>query len=361
MNSSSFYAIIMAGGRGERFWPASTRAHPKQLLDLFGDTPLLTAAVRRIEPLIPRDRILIITSADLIDAVHKALPDFPVRNLIGEPCGRDTAAAIALGAALIRDRDPQAVFAVLTADHVIGRDEVFRQTLAQGMEYAAHHPALVTIGIPPRFPSTGFGYIRTGESAPIPGPIAFRRALQFVEKPDAETAGQYVASGVYFWNSGMFMWSMASIIAAFQSFRPPLAAMMDRLRGHCGDPDFSARLAAEYNRLEKISIDYAVMEKADNILMAECAFDWDDVGSWTSLINHFPADAARNVLVGSAAALDTADSIIVSPRHRTAVFGVQNLVVVQAPGVTLVCDRDKAQDLKRLLAFLRDQGWESCL
>jgi mannose-1-phosphate guanylyltransferase len=361
MTPHPYYAIIMAGGRGERFWPASTRTLPKQLLDLFDGKPLLVSAIERIEPLIPRDRILIITSVDLVGPIRQAMPGFPENNIIGEPVGRDTAAAIALGLSIIRDRSPDAVFTVLTADHVIRKDEVFRQTLAQGLDYASRHPVLLTIGIPPRYPSTGFGYIETGSAIDSEGPISFRKALRFVEKPDATTAEQYFQNGAYFWNSGMFIWSTGAIDAAFRKHQPPLADMADRLRGHTAEADFAVRLAREYSALEKISIDYAVMEKAQNILMAECAFEWDDVGTWTSLANHFPADEQGNVTIGTVAALDSSDSIVVSKNHITALLGINHLVVVQVPGVTLICDRDKAQDLKRLIGLLREQGLDHCL
>lgn len=359
--SHPYYAIIMAGGRGERFWPASTQLRPKQLLDLFDGKPLLVSAVERIESLIPRERILIITNAELVNPIRQVLPDFPERNIIGEPCGRDTAAAIALGMTLIRDRCPDAAFAVLTADHVIHNAEIFRKTLAEGLEYALHHPVLLTIGIPPRYPSTGFGYIETEAPGAKDPAYAFRRALRFVEKPDAVTAEQYIKSGSYFWNSGMFIWSVAAISEAFRAYRPPLAQMADRLRGHTSDPDFAALLKNEYAALEKISIDYAIMEKAPNILMAECAFDWDDVGSWTALANHFPADSSGNVALGSVIALDSSDSIVVSKNHLTALLGVDQVVVVQAPGVTLICNREQAQDVKRLMALLREKGFERYL
>jgi mannose-1-phosphate guanylyltransferase len=361
MTTHPYYAIIMAGGRGERFWPASTRTHPKQLLDLFDGKPLLVSAVERIEPLIPRERILIVTNADLVEPIRQALPGFPVQNIIGEPFGRDTSAAIALSLAIVRDRSPDAVFTVLTADHVIRKDEVFRQTLAQGLDYASRHPVLLTIGIPPRYPSTGFGYIETGAAIPDVGPIPCRQALRFVEKPDAATAERYLQSGAYFWNSGMFIWSVASIAEAFRTHRPLLADMADRLSGHTADENFAVLLEREYAVLEKISIDYAIMEKASNILMAECAFEWDDVGSWTSLASHFPVDEQGNISIGTVAALDTSSSIIVSKNHITALMGVDHLVVVQAPGVTLICDREKAQDLKRLISLLREKGLEQCL
>lgn len=361
MTPHPYYAIIMAGGRGERFWPASTRTHPKQLLDIFDGKPLLVSAVERIEPLIPRDRILIITSADLVKPIRQALPGLPERNIIGEPYGRDTAAAIALALAIVRDRSPDATFTVLTADHVINKDEVFRQTLAKSLDYATRHPVLMTIGIPPQYPSTGFGYIETGAAIDESGPITFRKAIRFVEKPDAVTAERYVQSGSYFWNSGMFIWSVEAITVAFRTYRPQLAAMVDRLCGHTADENFADRLEHEYSTLEKISIDYAIMEKAHNILMAECAFEWDDVGSWTSLANHFPADEQGNITIGTVAALDSSGSIIVSKNHVTALLGVDHLVVVQAPGVTLICDRAKAQDLKRLIGLLREKGLEHCL
>ncbi|MEI7436910.1 MAG: sugar phosphate nucleotidyltransferase [bacterium] len=351
------YAMIMAGGRGERFWPLSTAKRPKQLLSLVGGEALLAAAVRRLIPVMPAERIFVITNDALVEASRAVVPLLPPGNVIGEPCGRDTAAAIALAATLIKARDPQAVFAVLTADHLMRDEQAFRRTLSAGLDLAARHDVLVTIGIAPAFASTGFGYIRLGAQVGAPDGIVFRKAEQFLEKPDADTAKKFVQSGQYVWNGGMFIWSVACIEKALRRFRPPLGALMDALAPDVGKPQWATTLAAEYGRLEKISIDYAVMEKADNIWTACGDFGWDDVGSWPALERHFARDANGNVMVGDGAEqLDSRDNLVVANGHLTALLGVKDLIVVQAEGATLVCTRERAEDLKKLLAVLHAKG-----
>ena len=214
----------------------------------------------------------------------------------------------------------------------------------------------MTIGITPAFPSTGFGYIECAGGLPFEGETRFFKALRFVEKPDAATARQYVSSGRYSWNSGMFIWSLAALGRAFGRHRPALLGLTDRLRPAAGSPGFAATLGAEYERLEKISIDYALMEKADNIVMARCDFDWDDIGSWIALEHHFPKDEDGNVIVGCAETFGAEGNIVVSREGLTALVGVDNLVVVRSGPVTLVCPRDRVQDVKKLVELLRSKG-----
>jgi mannose-1-phosphate guanylyltransferase len=356
MKTNNFYAVILAGGKGERFWPLSTSRHPKQVLSLIGDKPLIGLAVERIRNLIPPENVYIITSNDLVDVICQAVPELPAANVIGEPMGRDTAAAIALGSALIEARDPEGVFCVLTADHIIGDLPVFEATIHEGLSLAGREEVLLTIGIQPASPSTGYGYIEAAEEFKKQHDIQFLKAKKFVEKPNLETAQKYVESGRYFWNSGMFMWSVKSFRKAMEKYRPPLADMMRRLLPQIGTKAFATALSQEYGQLEKISIDYALMEKADNIVMARGTFAWDDVGSWTALENHLPKDGVGNTIQGSCEMLEAGENIVFSPNRLTALIGVKNLVVVQAEGVTLVCPRERAQDIKKLVDQLRKSG-----
>ncbi|MBN1269663.1 MAG: mannose-1-phosphate guanylyltransferase [Kiritimatiellae bacterium] len=350
------YAVVLAGGKGERFWPLSTSRHPKQFLSLVGQKPLLAQSVDRLRGLVPPERVYVITNADSAAAARAAAPKVPRANIIGEPVGRDTAAAVALGAALVRRRDPHGIIAVLTADHIIRDLSKFRAVLGDGLRLAAREDVLLTIGIPPSFPSTGYGYIEAGNvRTRTPGRTRFRVAKRFVEKPDARTAKKYIASGRYYWNSGMFIWSADSILAALGKYRPTLLKMADRLVPTIGTSRFAAALRREYKRLEKISIDYAVMERADNVLVAPATFDWDDVGSWTALERHFRADRDGDVLVGQVAKVDSAGNIVFSEGRLTALVGVRDMVVVQADGVTLVCPKSRAQDVKKLVKKLRDE------
>ena len=354
-NPHQAYAIIMAGGKGERFWPLSTARRPKQLLALAGGKPLIVQAVDRLGGVVPPERVLIVTNQSLVAPIRELLGEGSPVGVLGEPVGRDTEAAIAAGAAWIKRRDPDAVFCVLTADHLIGDLPVFRDTLTRGLALCAENDVLMTIGIAPSGHSSAYGYIETGDLWKQSGSIAFFHAKRFVEKPDPATAKGYLATGRYAWNSGMFVWSVRSIQKALAQFRPVLAEKIEAW-SRCGDEAaFQSALGQDFPALEKISIDYAVMEKARNIVVCKGAFSWDDVGSWPALEAHLPKDGAGNATTGDVEALDSANNIVVSEGRLTALVGVENLVVVQADGVTLVCDKARAQEIKTLLAKLRWQ------
>ncbi len=350
------YAVIMAGGRGERFWPLSTSKRPKQLLALVGDKPLISQAVDRLEGLVPPENVFVVTNADLVGATQAAAPQLPPENVVGEPMGRDTAAAVACGGALVKARDENGVFAVLTADQVMGDLDVFLATLKGGMDLAEQDDILVTIGIQPSYPATGFGYIESGDGFATAEGIEFRKADRFVEKPDEETAANYLETGRFFWNSGMFIWSVPSLEKAFASHCPEMCTLMNSLTGYAREGTIVEGMDATYPGLKKISVDYALMEKADNIVMACGTFAWDDVGSWPALESHFPQDATGNTRIGSVESLDASGNIIMSEDRLTAVIGVNDLVVVQAEGVTLVCPKDRAQDIKKMVVALREKG-----
>ena len=349
------YAVILAGGRGERFWPLSTSARPKQLLSLVGERTLLGMAVDRLDGLIPVERVLVLTNADLVEASREAVPELPPENVIGEPMGRDTAPAVALACVLVAARDPEAVFCILTADHVMGDLDLYRQTLRESLGYAADNDVLMTIGMAPDHPATGYGYIESGRTVEQAGEIAFHQATRFKEKPTLEKATAYLESGKYYWNSGMFIWSVESLRRAFAAHCPVLAELIDKLIPAVAASDFDEQLLVAFEPLEKISVDYALMEHAENIVMAEGRFAWDDVGSWPALENHFSKDEAGNVVVGNTATLDASGNIFYSKQgdHLTAVIGLDHLIVVQAEGVTMICPRNRAQDIKRLLAEVK--------
>ncbi len=353
MSEQHFYAVILAGGRGERFWPLSTAKRPKQLLSLVGEKAMLAQAVDRLQGLIPPERVLVVTNQDLVEATRQAAPELPPANIVGEPVGRDTAPAVALSAALVKARDPDGVFCILTADHVIGNLDVFRATLRDAMNKALADDVLITIGITPTEPATGYGYVQTGDAINVPGSTTFNRCLRFVEKPDRATAESYVASGDYAWNSGMFIWSVKSIEKALTDHRPGIAALIDPISDAARAGNLEAKLAEIFPAAEKISIDYAVMEHAQNIIVARGTFAWDDVGSWTALENHFDKDDDGNTLIGDGVTLDASNNIVFSRDRLTTLIGVKDLIVVQSDGVTLVCSREHAQDIKKLVTQLR--------
>ena len=350
------YAVIMAGGKGERFWPLSTSRHPKQLLALVGDKPLIAQAVDRLFGLVPPENVFVVTNADLVEATQAAAPQLPPENIIGEPVGRDTAAAVACGGALVKAREENAVFAVLTADQVMGDLDLFSSTLKGGMDLAEQNDILVTIGIQPTFPSTGFGYIESGDSFKTTEGVEFRKANRFVEKPDEAIATEYLSTGKFYWNSGMFIWSVPALEKAFSAHCPEMSELMNVLTSYALDGKIAEGMNATYPALGKISVDYALMEKANNIVMACGTFAWDDVGSWPALESHFPQDNSGNTTIGSAETLDASGNIVLSKDHLTAIIGVNDLVIVQADGVTLVCPKDRAQDIKQMVITLREKG-----
>jgi len=350
---NDMYAVILAGGSGERFWPMSTTRRPKQFLAIPTGKPLIFGAVGRIEKLIPEKQIFIITRQDLAGMTRRILPKFPKENIIGEPCGRDTAAAVALGAAVIKRRNPSAAFCVLTADHVIGNHDVFLKTLRAAFRIALSSDCLVTIGIKPGFPSTGFGYIEAGQRLHHSEGSSVFKVRRFVEKPDKKTANECFKKGSFYWNSGMFIWSVAALEKAVAAHRPQLMDLIRAVENVGGAVSLQKALRNEYKKLEKISVDYAILEKADNIVMVKGDFFWDDVGSWAALEQHCRKDKNGNIILGRGEALEASNNIAVAEDGVVALIGVRDLVVVRSGAATLVCSKDKAQDVKKMVALMK--------
>jgi len=343
------YAVILAGGSGERFWPLSTKARPKQFISLFGGRPLLSLAVERLQGLIPADRIFIITAERLVEDTAAAAWNVPRANIIGEPCKRDTAPAIAVACGLVQQRDPEGVVCILTADQLMSDVETFRLTLSDSIKVAAREEVIVTMGIQPDYAATGFGYIEAGDGLETRTVTLFNKAQRFVEKPDAYTAARYVESGNYYWNAGMFIWKTGTMRKALGEHAPELAQLSDCV-SEAGSPgELDALLRQVYPSLRAISIDYAVMEHATNIVMARGSFGWDDVGSWPSVAGHFSADLDGNVVIGSCEQMEAQNNIVVSENRLTALIGVRGLVVVQSENATLICPRERSEEVKKLL------------
>ena len=346
------FIVIMAGGRGERFWPESRTARPKQLLPIVGEKAMLAQTIDRLAGLVSERDVFVITNVEQRDAVLEVCPQLDPEKVIGEPMGRDTAAAVGLATVLVRREDPEASFAMLPADAVIHDAAGLRATLESAFAAAEAEPVLATIGITASFPATGYGYIQQGEAL---GDYAGRRAYKvkrFVEKPDVATARDYIAEGSYFWNAGMFIWSVPAIVAELEKSTPKLwqalRAIDDGLKaGESIDP----LLAEHYPLLEKISVDYAIIEKATNVIMFESGFDWDDVGEWPAVARHYPQDENGNVVRGQAELSEASGNIVYcrDERHLVALLGVQDLIVVKTEDATLVCHKDKAQALKELV------------
>lgn len=358
------FVVIMAGGKGERFWPQSRLRRPKQLLPIVGDTSMLSQTIERLPGLVPYENIFVITNREQRPAVLETCPQLPPGNVIAEPVGRDTAAAVGLAALLVGRRSPQATLAMLPADHVIHDAGAFRSVLDAAFAAAAAEPWLVTIGIRPAEPATGYGYIqRASMIARAEGRDVFE-VKRFVEKPDLDTARAYLESGDYLWNAGMFVWSVPTIRAALAAHEPELAAGLAAIEGELqAGRGVDDALAAHFQGLKKISIDYAVMEKAKNVVTIAATFDWDDVGAWPAIMRHLPADASGNVLRGNALVESGDGNLVVSDsQHLVAVVGVDDLIVVHTPDATLVCPKAHAQRVKELLKRLeQDERWKQLL
>jgi mannose-1-phosphate guanylyltransferase len=360
------FVIIMAGGRGERFWPLSREKMPKQLLALFGKKSFLQEAVERVLPLVPAKNIFVITNAAQLPEVRKQLPKIPKANLVAEPLGRDTCAAVTLGAALVGARSTTGVMAVLPADHVIPDAKKFQQVLNDSFEIASRGQAIVTIGIKPTEPATGYGYIHVGPELPAAQgakktKTLFFKAEKFVEKPDFQRALDYVNSGQYRWNAGMFVWSFVTITEGLQKHQPEMFAACQRWFTVANQPAKLAKvLAKEYPAIKKISIDYALMEHAQNVIVADGAFAWDDLGSWTALARHLKADAEGNCAVADFIHVDGARNIIFDARAKSktpiAVVGLRDAILVQTDDAVLLAHKSQAQKVKELVKKLAENA-----
>src|SRR6266404_1965001 len=359
------FVIIMAGGKGERFWPVSREKSPKQLITLLGNRSFLQQTVDRVTPVVPVKNVFVITNEAQAVGVRAQLPKLPRENVVAEPVGRDTCAAVTLGAALVGARSTTGVMAVLPADHVIPEEKKFQQVLADAFDLASRGQAIVTIGIKPTEPATGYGYIRVGEPLPPPQGVKayktnFSRAEQFVEKPHFDQALEYVNSGQYRWNAGMFIWSFVTITEGLQKHQPEMYAACQRWFKVADAPaSLKKVLAKEYPDLKKISIDYALMEHAQNVVVADGAFEWDDLGSWTALGRHLKPDPEGNCAVADFIHVDGARNIIFDARSKErrtpiAVVGLRDSILVQTDDATLLAHKSQAQKVKELVKKLSE-------
>ena len=344
MPDNDFYAVVMAGGRGARFWPLGRRNRPKQLLKLTGEKTMLEDTVQRLFPLFSPERILIVTSEAYIDEARRLLP-IPPENVVGEPAGRDTApcVALALGELKRRGASDDAVMTVLPADHLISPAAEFQKQLLGAMEFARRRDVLMTLGVNPTFPATGYGYICCGNELE-PG---FRAVERFVEKPPKAEAERYLAQGGYLWNSGIFVWKLATLHAALDEFVPDLGEFARKL---AAAPDAETFLAAEFPKLTASPIDRSVMEKARNTAVSPVRFEWDDLGSWSSLCARLPKGEDGNAGRGSRIMLDSRGNLVITDaEHLVGAIGVENLAIIHTADATLICPLDQDQRIKELL------------
>ncbi len=358
-NNSNFYPVILAGGRGTRFWPLSRKKRAKQLLALDGKQTMIQQTVARLLPMAPARRIWIITNEDLRPAILKQLPKIPRNQVLAEPAGRNTAPAIGLAAFLLLQRDPDAVIGMFPSDHVIGDEKRYRETLEQAVEIAAVGPNIVVLGIRPNRAETGYGYIEAGS----PSSGSALRVRRFTEKPDASKAAGFLAAGNYYWNSGMFVWSARTLADALRDHLPNTALLLEEIASTVGTPKFSVTFRKLYPRCENISIDYAVLEprsakgeQASNIFCLPADFGWNDLGSWTALHEHQTARSnppEGNVVAASGTFLLNAQrNYVYAPGKFVAAVGVSDLVVVETADALLITTREHAQDVGKVVKHL---------
>jgi mannose-1-phosphate guanylyltransferase len=349
------HAMIMAGGGGTRFWPRSRQARPKQFLSFDGDRSLLQNTFDRIEAQIPGARSWVITSAAHREQAVAQLPALPASHVVGEPMGRDTAACIGLGAALIAREDPDATIVVMPADHAIEPAQEFRRAVHAAEQIVGDFPdALVTFGIPPNSPATGYGYIHRGAPVAQRQGVSAYRVKQFREKPKASVAEEFVASGEYYWNSGIFVWKAATILKELRNNKPEIADRVATIADTWGTPAQDDVFREQYANAEKISIDFAVMEKARDVIVLQAPYQWDDVGSWLALERRNPQDADGNTIQAKHVGLQTSGCVIAAePGHLIATIGVKDLLIIHDGNATLIADRAREGDVKEIVELLK--------
>jgi mannose-1-phosphate guanylyltransferase len=360
--NSNFYPIILAGGRGTRFWPLSRKKRAKQLLALDGKQTMIQQAVARLLPLASPKKFWIITNEDLREAITKQLPKLPKAQVLAEPAGRNTAPAIGLAAFLLLRENPEAVLGLFPSDHVIGDEKRYRETLQRGIEIAAAGANIVVLGIRPNRAETGYGYVEVG-SASQGEPLRVRR---FTEKPDAKKAAEFVSAGNYFWNSGMFLWSARTLADALHEHLPKTASLLEEIAAAFGTRKFAATFRRLYPKCENISVDYALLEprsakgeQAGNIFCLPADFGWNDLGSWTALHEHHNAKSTPpegNLVAASGFFLINAQgNYIHAPGKFVAAVGVSDLVVVETPDALLITTRHNAQDVGKVVKYLDEK------
>lgn len=356
------HAVIMAGGAGTRFWPESRAARPKQLLNLAGERTMLQATLDRLGGLVPPDRTMVVTAARLTEAVREQLPELPASAIVGEPCKRDTAPCIGLAAMLLLRGDPEATMIVMPSDHVIEPIKEFQRGLAAAAELVDAVPRrIATFGIAPTYPAESFGYIERGEVIPCPGQRAYQ-VRRFREKPSADVAREFLAAGNFLWNSGIFVWKARTILDELQRHQPEMAARLSAIASAWRTPEFETVFPREFAAIRGVSIDYAVMENAPEVVVVEAAFRWDDVGSWQSIARLNPADEQGNTIQGRHLGIGTTGSIVRSePNHLIVTLGLEDCIVVHTRDATLVARKRDEESIRQVVKQIEERGWSEFL
>lgn len=359
----NLYALIMAGGGGTRLWPLSRRKRPKQMLALVGDRTMFQMSVERLAPLLPPERIFVVTGRDQVADLQRDTPQIPPENFVIEPFAQNNGPAVGLATMHIQQHDPDAMIAVLTADHHIANTEKFLRVIEAAAELAQQN-YIVTLGIAPTSPSTGFGYIRRGEVLAEVQGFQTYHAEQFTEKPDLETAIEFLSTGLYSWNSGMFIYQASTGAAEYARQQPEMSALLTQIQAAIGTEDYQTVLDTVWPDMPRLSIDYAIMEGARHMAVIPVEIGWSDIGSWGMLFDLLERDADGNIMRGESKdhniVLDTKDTLIVSDR-KVATIGLENLVIVNTPDALLVCHRERSQEVRTVIDRLKQNGGESLL
>jgi len=357
------YAVIMAGGAGTRFWPASRQDTPKQLLDLASSQTMIQDTAGRLGELAPADRTLVITNQRLVEPIAQQLPELPAENIVGEPCKRDTAPCVGLAAALIAAKDPEAMMLVMPADHVIRPESKFRETVSYAIGLVEADPQrIITFGIRPSYPAATYGYIERAESLGAKGsPLTFR-VDRFREKPSVEIAQEYLDTGNFYWNAGIFIWKAKTILAALEKFEPEMAKHLAKIGAAVGTDQYDKTLEQEFTAIKGKSIDYAVMERYDDVVVVEAPFDWDDVGNWSSISRLNKPDENGNIILGKHAGVRSTNNIIrAEDGHLIATLGMKDCIIVHTPKATLVANRRDEESIRELVDAIKAGGLEEYL
>lgn len=348
------FALVMAGGVGKRFWPKSREKRPKQLLNIVGDRSLLQQTVDRLDSLLSIDQVFVVAKESQKDAILEHLPNLPPSNLIAEPKGKNTAPCIGLGALFMERLDPEAVMVVLPADHLITEDERFVQALRVGAKVAAEQDCLVTLGIEPRYAATGYGYIQYHEKLAEVDGVTLYKVKTFAEKPNRETAERFLSSGDFLWNSGIFIWKCKRILREIEEHLPHLYDGLLEIKQALGTPQQEETIRRVYCQIKSISIDYGVMEHAEDVVVLRGRFGWNDLGTWDEVYNISPKDKDGNVLVGTQLVKDSRDCYVDAPAAKcVALLGVEDLIVVDTEDVLLICPRERAQEVQDLVEMAK--------
>ncbi|MFA6233777.1 MAG: mannose-1-phosphate guanylyltransferase [Bacteroidota bacterium] len=353
------YALIIAGGVGARFWPRSREHSPKQLLEIIGSGTMIQNTVYRLDPIVPRENILVVTSAQQAGEVRRQLPGIPAENILVEPFGRNTAPAIGLGAQILHKRVGEAMMVVLPADHLVHDITAFQETLRNAIAVADESHGFVTIGVTPTRPETGYGYIqfqKDEKNRPYAAHQGYS-VVTFAEKPNLETARRFLESGDFVWNSGMFIWRVTTILNGIVDYLPELADELDKLEEAIDTPDFPKALERTYSEMRPISIDYAVMEKAKNRYLIPADFGWNDLGSWDEVARLFPKDESDNAVTGRVFLRDVRNCHVSTTGKRiAAAIGVEDLIIIDTDDAVLVCHKGRSQEVKEIVDYLRKKG-----